>query len=183
MPVKEEVIAEGGSEPVDVSLNYMPTEERKTVETDIGYTWTVDSSDSLIKSGTIEYTLDQVYICQTIDDLPIAEEKCFEPYEAYFADYQDDRLILQRFPDFVEADGSFCNNGRIVICDIKAHNIDAIPNAVGGGKYSEDYLFRADNILILVDTKEEKQGLAEGKVYLPTYFDNSVLKSCLKALP
>lgn len=121
--------------------------ESKDIYSKIGYSWSLDDAQALVRSGKIDFTLEKAWAVDNIEKIPGTAQSFYADGSFFIYSENGDIIKDVRYPDFIMEDGSFIGGGQIILLEIFIHNQDAISEVAVVDEYTSPYLFRADSII------------------------------------
>ncbi len=113
--------------------------------------------DNLFVSGRLTYTITGA---RWVDNLSQSDckEDGFSSESRYVRSEGSQHWVEHDLPAGVEADGSIADGWYFLLVDITVESVDAAMDVEELGEYSDPYVFRADELLWLVDISQQKVG-------------------------
>ena len=154
-PMATELTLGNSVQSSDMGTECVPTDRTEGTNTPTpasGATW-----EEELDFGKLVYTVTEARVVTSVNDIPSGGFR----YDAEVSILgSDGKIARSRYPDFIQDDGFFADEVALVLLDITVQSHDATNRMIHpeSGEiywlYENQYIFRADGILCLIDKTE-----------------------------
>lgn len=126
-------------------------------ETSSGVTIEFSEETKDLVEGTLLFTIVNATIVTHEDNIPL-EGGTFSDCAIW--QIQNDEVVEYRYPNFINADGSFLEDSCLVLVEVvvESQNATARTDVENGALYDNPYIFRADRLTLADLTRKDRGG-------------------------